>query len=266
MIISALCDYCGKSFHFQIKTGPKRKFCSSVCRRKADAKRKNAGSCGRVKYKKQCEKCLICFETNHRDQKYCSMECARRWNKLPRKDCVICGKSFHSGFKDASCCSAKCGKIKGGMTLRKHEYDVPEGLTFRERSNYIQNIIRNEKTKNDKKFKLNETIRKGIYLSLRKNNGSKNGHHWEDIVGYTLDDLMRHIKGRFKKGMSWNNHGEWHIDHKIPIHVFNFSSPDHIDFKKCWALNNLQPMWASDNFSKSGSIEKHFQPSLKLRT
>lgn len=83
--------------------------------------------------------------------------------------------------------------------------------------------------------------------------GGKAGHQWESLVGYTLDDLMHHIEGRFQPGMSWVNHGirGWHIDHIQPIASFHFETPDDPEFKKCWALENLQPMWWSDNRQKS---------------
>ena len=64
--------------------------------------------------------------------------------------------------------------------------------------------------------------------------------------------------------MIWGNYGDWHIDHKIPISAFNFTKPEHEDFKRCWALSNLQPLWAKDNISKNAKLEKHFQPSLAI--
>jgi len=92
----------------------------------------------------------------------------------------------------------------------------------------------------------------------------KNGQRWEHLVGYTCNDLMEHLEKLFKDGMSWQNHGEWHIDHKIPISAFNFTKPEHIDFNRCWSLENLQPMWASENISKGSNLEKPFQPSLPI--
>lgn len=62
--------------------------------------------------------------------------------------------------------------------------------------------------------------------------------------------------------MSWDNYGKWHIDHKTPKSVFNFTQAEHRDFKRCWALKNLQPMWAEDNHSKGAKLTNHFQPSL----
>ncbi|GAH87530.1 unnamed protein product, partial [marine sediment metagenome] len=116
-----------------------------------------------------------------------------------------------------------------------------------------------EKRKLNPKYRLSHCITRSIYHSLR---GQKNGNHWEDLVGYTLKKLMKHLEKQFQPGMTWKNQGKWHLEHKVPVSAFNFSSSDHIDFKRCWALSNLQPMWAKENLSKSAKIDKPFQPSL----
>jgi len=123
-------------------------------------------------------------------------------------------------------------------------------------------LYRNKRRKEDYKFKLNHRFSS----LLRKSISSKNGHTWEQIVGYTISDLIKHIESKFTEGMSWNNYGRygWHIDHIIPISAFNYSNYEDIDFKKCWDINNLQPLWASDNIRKCDRLEKPFQPSLCL--
>ena len=75
-------------------------------------------------------------------------------------------------------------------------------------------------------------------------------------MGYKLQDLKNHLESKFQDGMSWKNIGVWHIDHIRPISSFNFESFEDIEFKKCWALNNLQPLWAFDNLSKGN---KYFE-------
>ena len=50
--------------------------------------------------------------------------------------------------------------------------------------------------------------------------------------------------------MGWHNMGEWHIDHIVPVSSFTITSADDADFKACWALTNLRPMWADENRSK----------------
>lgn len=112
------------------------------------------------------------------------------------------------------------------------------------------------------KGKLNNNIKWRIWHSLH---GEKAGRRWESLVGYTLDDLNKHLEKQFKPGMTWDNYGNyWHIDHIIPIAVFNFKTPEDIDFKRCWALENLQPLEAKENMRKNAKFDGDFQPSLPL--
>ncbi len=85
-----------------------------------------------------------------------------------------------------------------------------------------------------------------------------------EFLPYSVAELSAHLEKQFTDGMSWDNYGEWHVDHIIPVSVHNFLSPDDIDFQKAWALSNLQPLWASDNHRKSNSLTAPFQPSLAL--
>jgi len=117
-----------------------------------------------------------------------------------------------------------------------------------------------ERHKADPKFKLTAFMRKGIWKSLKGNKVQS----WKDLVRYSTDDLKAHIEKQFQPGMTWKNYGEWHIDHEIPVSAFNFSKPEHMDFKKCWALKNLQPLWAKDNCSKQDKLIKPFQPALAM--
>ena len=113
------------------------------------------------------------------------------------------------------------------------------------------------------KGKLNNCIRKAINISLK---GNKTGRHWENLVGYDLFRLMRHLEKQFTPRMTWGNHGfYWEIDHIIPIKVLNFERPEHPDFKRCWALKNLRPLEVHKNISKGAKIDKPFQPSLRIK-
>jgi len=78
-------------------------------------------------------------------------------------------------------------------------------------------------------------------------------------LGYSVEDLKLHIEKQFKDDMSWDNYGQWHIDHIIPRSWTPYTSIEDENFLKCWALSNLQPLWAKENLSKqnrfSGSPE-----------
>lgn len=81
----------------------------------------------------------------------------------------------------------------------------------------------------------------------------KAGRSWRTFVDYTLEDLMAHLERQFQKGMTWENRGKWHIDHIVPRSSFNFSDPSDPEFKACWALSNLRPLWAKANMRKNAS-------------
>jgi hypothetical protein len=66
--------------------------------------------------------------------------------------------------------------------------------------------------------------------------------------------LIIHLESQFKDTMSWDNYGEWHVDHKLPITSFNIEEMRDKEFMKCWALENLQPMWGEENIRKSNKI------------
>ena len=115
----------------------------------------------------------------------------------------------------------------------------------------------------DIKIKISGSISGRIWETLKR--GSKANRHWEELVGYTVDQLKAHLEKLFKPGMTWENYGTyWHIDHKTPIAVFNFQKPEDIDFRLCWSLKNLRPLEATKNMSKGAKIHKPFQPSLAI--
>lgn len=98
-------------------------------------------------------------------------------------------------------------------------------------------------------FAVNQRMSAAIGRSLRS---GKQGKSWQQFVSYSLADLMAHLEAKFLPGMSWDNRGEWHIDHIRPLCSFSFQTPDDPQFREAWALTNLQPLWAIDNLKKGG--------------
>jgi len=126
-----------------------------------------------------------------------------------------------------------------------------------------RSIYKRMKLRTDLKFNLNQKIAKAIGRTLK---GNKNGKYWESLVGYTKGDLIKRLKYTLPRGYVWQDFldGRLHIDHIIPISVFNFTKSEHIDFKRCWALDNLQLLTAKDNRIKWRKLEEPFQPALAM--
>jgi hypothetical protein len=146
---------------------------------------------------------------------------------------------------------------------RLKEKENPNGYINSDK--YRKNRSRREKirSREDIVFAIKRRMRSRMFAALRHGKG---GQTWQSLVGYSVLDLKMHIEKRFEKGMTWKRflNGEIHIDHKIPVSAFNFTSENDIDFKRCWAISNLQPLWAEDNMSKHDKILYPFQPSLGL--
>ena len=112
---------------------------------------------------------------------------------------------------------------------------------------------RNRKAR-DPLYKLISNFRTAIYTVLKESNVDKYGHYF-DILQYTPEQLINHLELQFKDTMCWDNYGEWHVDHKLPITHFNISEMGDEEFMRCWSLDNLQPMWGIENIRKSNKTE-----------
>jgi hypothetical protein len=143
------------------------------------------------------------------------------------------------------------------------QYRLQNKEKIKEKTALYHKQYNKNKWRVDQKFNLNHRMSVTIGISLK---GNKNGRHWEMLVGYSLNDLKKHLKSTMPKGYTWQDfmQGKLHIDHIIPVSVWNFTKPEHVDFKRCWALDNLQLLPASENIVKSNKLYKPFQPALKI--
>lgn len=96
-------------------------------------------------------------------------------------------------------------------------------------------------------------VSRAINGKLQRRSSSKNGSILNSLP-YSIDELKSHLESQFKPGMSWNNYGEWHIDHIVPDSNFNYDSMNHVGFLLSWSLSNLRPLWATENHKKYNKL------------
>jgi hypothetical protein len=101
------------------------------------------------------------------------------------------------------------------------------------------------KLKNDPLFKLTYNLRSLISNSIKKQGLSKT-NRTATILGCDFEFFQLYMEMQFKPGMSWDNHGEWHIDHKTPI---SWAKTEE-EVIKLNHYTNLQPLWAVENIQK----------------
>jgi len=105
---------------------------------------------------------------------------------------------------------------------------------------------------NNPNVRLKIVLRNRLRKALRR---SKNYGRTKlvSLLGCTIPDFRIYLESKFEVGMSWANYGsEWHIDHIIPIAIFDLSKQEHQ--KRCFHFSNLQPLWAHENMVKHASI------------
>lgn len=234
-----------------------------------------------------CKKSLpaTCFGRDKRKKSGLKSECqpccnaaVSRWrNRNPEKAREACAKSrrahpekvkarsrkWYIENKELSRKNAKEWRKNNPDRVREHGREYSRKWRAANPEKAKENARRgSKKRREDPIRRLEDAIKNGIYRGIR---GISKAGHTFDMLGYSLDELTAHIQSKFKPGMSWDNYGEWHVDHKVPLAAHNYQTTDDIDFKKAWALSNLQPMWGSDNQSKGAKLMKPFQPSLALQ-
>lgn len=235
------------------------------------------------------KKCYVCgtfkdLDSFHKDKNsldghtYKCKECAkgnsRKWYKNNKDRARASYKERYARNKDEIIKKVKewCAKNpdkRFAIHRRWYEEHKEEQKERNcERSNnkrsHINDLARKYQSflRQNPKWRITKNISRGISKSIAC---GKNGMHWEAIVGYNASTLIAYLENLFCEGMTWDNYGKaWHIDHIIPISAFNFSSTSDIDFKRCWSLKNLRPLWAVDNLRKGDLLEKPFQPSLTI--
>lgn len=119
---------------------------------------------------------------------------------------------------------------------------------YKKRTDYSKNYSR-KRRENDPMFKLKMNLRNLIKNGLMNQGYSKKSNTYK-IIGLSYDEFKLYIEGQFKDGMSWENYGKWHLDHKIPISIATSEEEAH---KLCY-YENFQPLWAKENLEKSDNI------------
>lgn len=112
----------------------------------------------------------------------------------------------------------------------------------------LAEYIRN-RYNNDNIYKLRCVCRQMV-RRMFKSTGIKKSHKTQEVLGYTPIELKQHIEKQFKPGMTWDNYGDWHIDHIIPISSAR-TLEEGINLSR---LENLQPLWAMENILKGNKL------------
>lgn len=111
----------------------------------------------------------------------------------------------------------------------------------------------------DLNFKLRERLRGQVYSALKRC-GAVKAARTAALIGCDIQFLRGFLEARFLPGMTWANHGKWHIDHRIPCAEFDLREP--AQQRQCFHYSNLKPMWGPDNIKKGAKRPASHQAEM----
>lgn len=169
------------------------------------------------------------------------------------KSCKFCNNKFedNSRNKSAIFCSKEHKNLhwyalnKEHANNRARTYETLNKEAVKERKRLYINKRRAE----DINFRLASNLRARVSRAITK---CFKHSSLSQYLGCTIEELRAHLESKFKPGMSWDNYGQWEIDHIYPLAKSNLSDPN--VFAEVCCYLNLQPLWSKDNKIKKDNI------------
>jgi hypothetical protein len=179
-----------------------------------------------------CRECLIIWRKQYNiDNKDKNAQRGKDWRDKTVESRKISNKKWMEDNKE-----------------KRKEYKKEYRIRNKDKINKYKRKKLKEDMKNPK-FALEQNLRSRLYKFVTREGNTQRS---KDLVGCTIDELMRHLENLFTEGMNWENRNKWHIDHIIPICSFDLTIEE--EQKKCFHYTNLQPLWAEDNLAKGSKI------------
>lgn len=194
---------------------------------------------------RECKHCNSTFELTRKDKMFCSKSCKNKhfshiyrlnnsqkiseYNKIYRQQNKEKLALQHKKWREDNVEYIK-NKKKEWQTQFKEKHGVSH-TSFRRQSDI------NERIKHNVRVRINKAI----------NSVNRTGSAVNEL-GCSIEEFKIYISELFKEGMTWDNYGEWHIDHIKPLDSFDLTDPK--QFKQACNYSNLQPLWKLDNLSK----------------
>ena len=197
-----------------------------------------------------CSNCEDSFVLTHSVQQYCkkcsdeiSREKAMVRNATYRKRkgatnlgeklvCIGCEKEFVKTHNVENYCDP-CKKIKHRLQRRR---------------SYMKSYYR--KQRNDPIIVLKTRLRNTLNQSFRRMFFGK-GSATEAILGCSWEFFASHVEQQFTEGMNFDNHGDWELDHIVPL-----SSAKTIEeVVKLNHYTNIRPLWKNENRKKGAKLD-----------
>lgn len=156
---------------------------------------------------------------------------------------------YYQKNKDEISLKNKIYYLKNAEKKRQYSREHRKKEDRNIKNEYFRTYYR-KRIKVDPIYKMKGNLRTRLYHYLKDSKMEKR-YKFSEYIGCLPSELKTHIEKQFLNGMSWKNHGKWHIDHIIPL---SSAKTEKRLYELCH-YSNLQPLWAEDNYKKSSKYE-----------
>ena len=193
-----------------------------------------------------------------------TVQYSKKRNALPgvKLQNALCGKAYRANNKD---------KIKQRNRLRylskKDHIKAVQAVYLQKLQTKLKLSLKGKARRATPKGSIDSRMSSNVYQSLAH---QKSGRRWEELAGWEIEEALAH----------WETEGlllphpitgekmvigksEIDLHHIQPIASFNYETAEDPEFKQCWALTNLQPLWRDDHTSIDHNILIHVIISSK---
>ena len=261
--LNLTCTYCNKPFILpgMKENGHKQrplKHCSYLCHKREERLRKLW--IPKWLYNFYLEKKLYAIVAGFKNSKHSMFSWNRRWRWLGGHNASF--KMFfrgvywkrHGWFWHPKCFWRKKFKWLNDYKIKKSEKNRKNYVARYTKSERFKTVVKNwqKRQPKDSNFKIAGALRASIVGALKRQ-GIRKSRRTDELLGTDKVTARNYLESLFEPGMTWQNHGQWHIDHKIPCASFDLRCP--VQQLACCYYKNLQPLWAIDNMKKGAKIK-----------
>lgn len=188
------------------------------------------------------KECTKCKEEKLLDEFNSSKSCLFGRNN----HCKVCMSNYFKIHKEKN---IESYKNRNKLDATKLSEKLKTDIEFKIKKTEYNKIYKRNRTSTDIDFRNRCAIRSLIKSAIKRRGYKKNTKTF-DILGCEYEVFKAYFESMFKPGMTWENHGRWHIDHIYP--VSRAENEKHLIELNHYT--NLQPLWAGENFSKGNRI------------
>ena len=198
---------------------------------------------------KKCSKCKIVKDCKHyygnrSECKDCTKAYRQKYYEDNRDLCIDAMRKYEQNNVDKL--SEKRKQYYGKNSDHKKRYEKQYYSKNKDKIIKREGVYHKARYRSDVSFRLKKLIRDHTRRCMGKNSG------FSKLLGCSIEELKKHLESQFQPGMTWENHGEWHIDHIFPLSL----AKDCEMIKKACHYTNLQPLWAKENLSKGSRLSE----------